>query len=91
MTSRMPASITPVFPSWKPISSMLTASCHGSVDNATPAKTTASMSALRTITTFRLYLSAHTPHSGTRGMPTTKMSAEKRPTNASRSSWGTPI
>ncbi len=26
----MPASITPVFPSWKPISSMLNASCHGS-------------------------------------------------------------
>ena len=36
VTSRMPASITPVLPSWNPISSMLRASCHGSRDRATP-------------------------------------------------------
>ncbi len=89
--SRMPASITPVLPSWKPISSMLRASCHGSRDRATPAKTTASTSALRMITALRLYLSAHTPHNGTSGMPTTKISALNNPTNASRSPWATPI
>ena len=30
VTSRMPASMTPVFPSWNPMRSMLRASCHGS-------------------------------------------------------------
>ncbi len=91
LTSRMPASITPVFPSWNPISSMLTASCHGSRESATPANTTASTRALRTMTALRLYLSAQTPQSGTSGMPTTKISAVNKPTNASRSAWGTPI
>ncbi len=91
VTSRIPASITPVLPSWKPIRSIETASCHGSRESATPANTTASTSALRTMTTLRLYLSAHTPHSGTSGMPTTKISALKMPMNASRSSCGTPI
>ena len=37
------------------------------------------------MTTLRLYLSAQTPHSGTSGMPTTKISALNSPTNASRS------
>ena len=91
VTSRMPASITPVLPSWKPISSMLRASCQGSRDRATPANTTASTSALRMMTALRLYLSAQTPHNGTSGIPTTKIRAVNRPTNASRSSWGTPI
>ncbi len=91
VTSRIPASITPVFPSWKPISSMLNASCHGSRDNATPANTTASTMQLRTMTALRLYLSAQTPQSGTNGMPTTKISALNRPMNASRSASGTPM
>ena len=86
VTSRMPASITPVLPSWNPMSSMLRASCHGSRDRATPANTTASTRALRTITALRLYLSAHTPHNGTSGMPTTKISAREdaRRTRAAR-------
>ncbi len=91
VTSRMPASMTPVFPSWNPMRSMLRASCHGSVDSATPANTTASTSALRTMTALRLYLSAHTPHSGTSGIPTTKISELKSPTKVSRSASDTPI
>ena len=43
------------------------------------ANTTASTSALRTMTALRLYLSAHTPHSGTSGSPTTKISELYRP------------
>ena len=70
---------------------MLRASCHGSRLRATPANTTASTSALRTITALRLYLSAHTPQSGTSGAPTMKMSEPKIPTNRSRSGSGTPI
>ncbi len=91
VTSRMPASITPVFPSWKPINSIESASCHGSRESATHANTTASTRQLRTITALRLYLSAQTPQSGTSGIPTTKISALNRPMNASRSSCGTPI
>ena len=67
------------------MSSIASASCHGSRARATAAKTTASTSALRTMTTLRLYLSAHAPHSGTSGMPTTKIRALKIPTNARRS------
>jgi hypothetical protein len=52
-TSRIAPSITPVFPSWNPIRSMLTASCHGSRESATQAKTTASTRALRAMTAFR--------------------------------------
>ena len=70
--------------------SRLIASCHGSWDSATQAKTTASTSALRATTAFREYLSAQTPQSGTSGIPTTKISAEKSPTNAARSASGTP-
>ena len=73
------------------MSSMLSASCHGSRDSATPANTTASTSALRTMTALRLYLSAQTPHSGTSGIPTTKISELNSPTKASRSASGTPI
>ena len=91
VTSRIPASMTPVLPSWNPINSMATASCQGSRARAAIVKTTASTSALRTITAFRLYLSAHTPHSGTSGAPTTKIRALNRPTNARRSPCGTPI
>ena len=40
------------------------------------------------MTALRLYLSAHTPHSGTSGIPTTKIRALNRPTNASRSAAG---
>jgi hypothetical protein len=90
-TSRIPASITPVFPSWNPISSRLSASCHGSCDSATQANTTASTMQLRTMTALRLYLSAHTPQSGTSGAPTTKISAVNSPTNDNRSARGTPI
>jgi hypothetical protein len=90
-TSRIPASITPVFPSWNPMSNMLRPSCQGSCERATPAKTTASTRALRTMTALRLYLSAHTPHRGTSGRPTRKISELKSPMNASRSSSGTPI
>src|SRR5262245_34368496 len=90
-TSRMPASITPVLPSWNPISSRLRASCHGSWDSATQAKTTASTRQLRTMTALREYLSAQTPQSGTSGAPTTKISAVNRPTNERRSALGTPI
>ncbi len=43
------------------------------------------------ITAFRLYLSAHTPHSGTSGSPTTKTSELNSPMNASRSVCATPI
>jgi hypothetical protein len=53
-TSRIPASITPVFPSWNPMSSMLTATCQGSRARAIPAKTTASTTALRAMTALRL-------------------------------------
>ena len=91
VTSRMPASMIPVLPSWNPMSSIARASCHGSRARATAAKTTASTSALRMITTLRLYLSAHAPHSGTSGMPTTKIRALKMPMNASRSCSATPI
>jgi hypothetical protein len=91
VTSLMPASITPVFPSWNPMSSIEIASCHGSRESATAAKTTASTSALRTMTALRLYLSAQTPHNGTRGIPTTKISEENKPTKASRSASGTPM
>ncbi len=52
--------------------------------------TTASTSALRTMTALRLYLSAHTPHSGTSGRPTTKISELYRPMKAIRSASGTP-
>ena len=90
-TSRIPASITPVLPSCSPIRRMLSASCQGSRDKATQANTTASTSALRTMTALRLYLSAQTPHSGTNGAPTTKMSDPNSPTNGSRSASGTPI
>ena len=78
-TSRRAASMTPVLPSWRPVSSSAAASCQGSAASATPAKTTASTTALRTITARRLILSAHTPQNGTRKMPNTKMSAVKRP------------
>ena len=88
VTSRMPASMIPVLPSWNPISSIARASCHGSRARATAANTTASTSALRTMTTLRLYLSAQAPHSGTSGIPTTKISALKMPMNASRSCCG---
>ena len=90
-TSRMPASITPVLPSWNPISSRLSASCHGSRDSATHTNTTASTRQLRTMTALREYLSAQTPHSGTSGAPTMKISDVNSPTNWSRSAWGTPI
>ncbi len=89
--SRIAASITPVLPSWKPTRSIEPASCHGSRLRATQAKTTASTRALRTMTTFRLYLSAHTPQSGTSGAPTTKIRALNRPTKWSRSAPETPI
>ena len=91
VTSRMPASMIPVLPSWKPMSSIASATCQGSRARATPAKTTASTSALRTMTTLRLYLSAHAPHNGTSGMPTTKISALNSPMKASRSEAATPI
>ena len=91
VTSRMPASMIPVLPSWNPMSSIASATCHGSRASATPANTTASTSALRTMTTLRLYLSAQAPHSGTSGMPTTKIRALKMPMKASRSLSGTPI
>jgi len=52
-TSRIAPSITPVLPSWNPIRRRLRASCHGSRDSATQAKTTASTSALRAMTAFR--------------------------------------
>ena len=90
LTSRIPASITPVLPSWNPIRSTASASCHGSRARAAIENTTASTSALRTITALRLILSAHTPHSGTSGRPTTNMSELYRPTNGSRSVSGTP-
>ena len=73
------------------MSSIARASCHGSRARATAAKTTASTSALRTMTTLRLYLSAQAPQSGTSGMPTTKISALKTPMNVSRWLSGTPI
>ncbi len=91
VTSRIPASITPVLPSWNPMSSIESASCHGSRDRATPANTTASTRALRMMTALRLYLSAQTPHSGTSGRPTTKTSELKSPMKARRSASSTPI
>ena len=89
--SRMAPSMTPVLPSWKPTRSMLAASCHGSRDRAMAPNTTASTSAERAITAFRLYLSAQTPQSGTRGMPKTKMRALNSPTNWIRSASARPI
>ena len=71
--------------------SIASATCHGSRASATAANTTASTSALRTMTTLRLYLSAHAPQSGTSGMPTTKIRALKMPMKAGRSLSGTPI
>ncbi len=91
VASRIAASITPVLPSWKPTRSREPASCHGSRLRATQAKTTASTRALRTITALRLYLSAHTPHNGTSGAPTTKIRALNRPMKWSRSASATPI
>ena len=61
------------------MSSIDKASCHGSRESATPANTTASTSALRTMTALRLYLSAQTPQSGTSGMPTTKIERAEQP------------
>jgi len=90
-TSRMAASMTPVLPSCSPMRSRLNASCHGSRLSATAANTTASTSALRMITAFRLYLSAQTPHRGTNGAPTMKIRALKMPMNCSRSASATPI
>ena len=81
----------PVLPSWKPMSSIASATCHGSRARATPMNTTASTRALRTMTTLRLYLSAQAPHSGTSGMPTMKISALNTPMNVSRWLSGTPI
>ena len=89
-TSRMPASITPVFPSWNPISSTATAICHGSRASAASPNTTTSTRQLRTMTTLRLYLSAQTPQSGTSGSPRTKTSEPNRPMNGRRSVSGTP-
>ena len=89
-TSRIPATMTPVLPSWRPTSINAPATCHGCCASATRAKTPVSTSALRTITALRLYLSAHTPHSGTRGRPSTKTRELNRPTKATRSAWGTP-
>ena len=43
------------------------------------------------MTTLRLYLSAQAPQSGTSGAPTTKISAENNPMNASRSVSTTPM
>ena len=91
VTSRMPASITPVLPSWNPMSSIARASCQGSRASATRPNTTASTRELRTMTALRLYLSAQTPQSGTSGAPTMKISELKSPTNASRSAGATPI
>ena len=93
VTSRIPASMTPVLPSWNPMSSIARASCHGSRARARrTANTTASTRALRTMTTLRLYLSAHAPQSGTSGMPTTKISALKMPDEGEPlGSSGTPI
>ncbi len=73
------------------MSSIASATCHGSRARATAANTTASTSALRTMTTLRLYLSAQAPHSGTSGMPTTNTRALKIPTKARRWLSGTPI
>ena len=72
------------------MSSTLTATCHGSRASAMPVNTTASTIALRTITAFRLYLSAQTPHSGTSGIPSTNSSALNSPMNERRSASGTP-
>ncbi len=57
---------------------------------ATPAKTTASTTALRTMTARRLYLSAQTPQNGTSRMPNTKMSEVKMPVKAGMSASGRP-
>jgi hypothetical protein len=91
VTSRIPANMIPVLPSWNPISSIASASCHGSRARATAANTTASTTALRTMTSLRLYLSAQAPHSGTSGMPTTKIRALNRPMKVRRSWAATPI
>ena len=90
VTSRRAASITPVFPSWSPTSRRLAASCHGSRARATPAKTTASTRALRTMTARRLYLSAQTPQNGTRTMPNTKMRLLNRPVKVGTCELGSP-
>ena len=89
-TSRIAPSMIPVLPSWNPMRRRLTASCHGSRDSATHANTTASTRQLLTTTALRLYLSAHTPHNGTSGIPTMNSRAEKMPTNGARSASGTP-
>ena len=89
--SLMAPSMIPVLPSWKPMRSMLPASCHGSRDRATAAKTTASTIELRMMTALRLYLSAQTPHNGTSGMPTTKSNELNRPTKCRRSGSATPM
>ena len=90
VTSRSAASITPVFPSWSPTSRRLAASCHGSWAIATPANTTASTTALRTITARRLYLSAQTPQNGTRTMPNTKIRLLNRPVKVGTWDAGSP-
>ena len=51
-----------------------TAICHGSRASAATVSTIAMTSELRTMTAFRLILSAQTPHSGTSGSPSTKIS-----------------
>ena len=79
VTSRIAAIMTPELPSWKPTSTMLTASCHGAPLAATARNTTASTSALRITTALRLYLSAHTPHSGIKGNPARKNSEKSKP------------
>ena len=91
VTSRIAASITPVFPSWKPTSNRLPASSQGWRLSATRPKTSASTTALRAMTSLRLYLSANTPHRGTRGSPKTNMSALRRPTHRGIAVWGSPI
>ena len=90
VTSRSAASMTPVLPSWSPTRRRLTASCQGSSARATPAKTTASTTALRTMTARRLYLSAQTPQNGTRTIPKTKMRLVKSPVNVGICAAGRP-
>ena len=90
VTSRSAASITPVLPSWSPTRSMLAPTCQGAEASATPAKTMASTTALRTMTARRLYLSAQTPQNGTRTIPNTKISEEKMPVKVGTWSGGRP-
>jgi hypothetical protein len=90
VTSRSAASMTPVLPSCSPTRRRLTASCQGSSARATPARTTASTTALRTMTARRLYLSAQTPQNGTRTIPKTKMRLVKSPVNMGIWSAGRP-